>query len=399
MEEPTAKLPKTNAKPSAQRKESEGKTDRQRKYSRQKSVHDTRKSESISLIVRKNGFYGSRAKNGKGQILVREVHPDHVGDIREGDILVSLNGVDVSGHTNQQFQLFQLAVANVDMETTVFIELSEAKRQKITDQRETERARQQHAYMSQGSIDDHRKRNQHAYMSQEGVDDHRKRNQHAYMSQEGVDSHRKRNQHAYMSQEGVDSHRKRNQHAYMSQGSVDLKRQRDKDAMEAHRDAGQADRLRPFVQLQAHYAERLAASIATRGALPREQFSLQANNTPANHLRIAQAYASDFASFQLPAEYCRVCDERWFHQDMAKNDRSGHLKGIWCCKRCRDEKVNASVKGAVKIHTWSKQNGMDPSVPPPCLARLSLLERMLISIIVPCIQVSLTMARTFARLV
>ena len=365
MEEPTAKLPKTNAKPSAQRKESEGKTDRQRKYSRQKSVHDTRKSESISLIVRKNGFYGSRAKNGKGQILVREVHPDHVGDIREGDILVSLNGVDVSGHTNQQFQLFQLAVANVDMETTVFIELSEAKRQKITDQRETERARQQHAYMSQGSIDDHRKRNQHAYMSQEGVD----------------------------------SHRKRNQHAYMSQGSVDLKRQRDKDAMEAHRDAGQADRLRPFVQLQAHYAERLAASIATRGALPREQFSLQANNTPANHLRIAQAYASDFASFQLPAEYCRVCDERWFHQDMAKNDRSGHLKGIWCCKRCRDEKVNASVKGAVKIHTWSKQNGMDPSVPPPCLARLSLLERMLISIIVPCIQVSLTMARTFTRLV
>jgi type II secretory pathway component PulC len=76
-------------------------------------VDDTRKSESISLIVRKNGFYGSRAKNGQGQILVREVHPDHVGDIREGDILVSLNGVDVSGHTNQQFQLLQLAVEKV----------------------------------------------------------------------------------------------------------------------------------------------------------------------------------------------------------------------------------------------------------------------------------------------
>ena len=91
-------------------------------------MHDTRKSESISLIVRKNGFYGSRAKNGKGKILVHEVHP---GDIRAGDILVRLNGVDVSDHTNQQFQLFQLAVANVDMETTVFkeagLELSEAK--------------------------------------------------------------------------------------------------------------------------------------------------------------------------------------------------------------------------------------------------------------------------------
>jgi S1-C subfamily serine protease len=104
MEEPTAKHPKTNAKSSAQRKESDGKTDARMKYYQKKAVDDTRKSESISLIVRKNGFYGSRAKNGKGQILVREVHPDHVGDIREGDILVSLNGVDVSGHTNQQFQ-------------------------------------------------------------------------------------------------------------------------------------------------------------------------------------------------------------------------------------------------------------------------------------------------------
>ena len=91
MEEPTAKHPKTSGKPSAQRKESEGKTDRQRKYSRQKAVDDTRKSESISLIVRKNGFYGSRAKNGKGQILVQEVHPDHAGDIRAGDLLVRLN--------------------------------------------------------------------------------------------------------------------------------------------------------------------------------------------------------------------------------------------------------------------------------------------------------------------
>jgi hypothetical protein len=117
MEEPTGKHPKTNGKPSAHRKESEGKTDAQRKYSRKKAVDDTRKSESISLIVRKNGFYGSRAKNGKGKILVHEVHPDHAGDIRAGDILVRLNGVDVSDHTNQQFQLFQLAVANVDIET------------------------------------------------------------------------------------------------------------------------------------------------------------------------------------------------------------------------------------------------------------------------------------------
>ncbi len=87
MAEPTAKHPKMNGKPSAQRKESEGKTDAQRKYSRKRAGDDTRKSESISLIVRKNGFYGSRAKNGKGQILVQEVHPGHVGDIREGETL------------------------------------------------------------------------------------------------------------------------------------------------------------------------------------------------------------------------------------------------------------------------------------------------------------------------
>ena len=89
MEEPTIKHPKTNGKPSVQRKESDGKTDAQMKYYRKKAVDDTRKSESISLIVRKNGFYGSRAKNGKGQIVVQEVHPDHAGgDIRAGDLLV-----------------------------------------------------------------------------------------------------------------------------------------------------------------------------------------------------------------------------------------------------------------------------------------------------------------------
>ena len=83
--------------------------------------------------------------------------------------MVRLNGVDVSGHTNEQFQLFQLDVEKADMETTVFEEGSAAKEQKITDERETDRARHQHAYMSQGSIDNHRKRNQHAYMFQEGV--------------------------------------------------------------------------------------------------------------------------------------------------------------------------------------------------------------------------------------
>ncbi|KAJ3751768.1 hypothetical protein EV360DRAFT_11094, partial [Lentinula raphanica] len=69
---------------------------------------------------------------------------------------------------------------------------------------------------------------------------------------------------------------------------------------------------------------------------------------------------------------CSICEER----DWNMEPRDG------VCKRCRKDKAD--------VKKWSKQNNTNPSLIPPPLRGLTDLEEMMISLVLPLMQVRYT---------
>ncbi|KAJ3767015.1 hypothetical protein FB446DRAFT_614695, partial [Lentinula raphanica] len=78
------------------------------------------------------------------------------------------------------------------------------------------------------------------------------------------------------------------------------------------------------------------------------------------------------ADSSLTYTSCSVCEERDWNM--------GVREGV--CKRCRND------KGDVK--KWSKENNTNPSRIPPALQGLTDLEEMMISLVLPLMQVRYT---------
>ncbi|KAJ3971491.1 hypothetical protein EV361DRAFT_799995, partial [Lentinula raphanica] len=78
------------------------------------------------------------------------------------------------------------------------------------------------------------------------------------------------------------------------------------------------------------------------------------------------------ADSSLTYTSCSICEERDWNMDVRE--------GV--CKRCRKD------KGDVK--KWSKENNTNPSRIPPALQGLTDLEEMMISLVLPLMQVRYT---------